>query len=280
MPLLEALDRYFASWNDHDPEGLMASLTEDGTYEDPNTGGPVSREKCAGILSRLLTAFPDLSFDVVDIGPTSDTTAYARWVMRGTNTGPGPAGSATGRKIALSGADFIEHDPEPDLVARVVGYFDPSALLRQLGLQVHITLGDLEWAAFGTSVRVDTQRTTIPGAFTITWIDVDDDHAPVLSNAGLAIVTEQLDNDAFLGTCFATVGQRHYTFTAWESVDSARAALRGGAHAEAMRLANRGGMGENAVGITSIWKPEVLNGVFRPGASRAADLSELGGQWL
>lgn len=277
MPLLEALDRYFAAWNDHDPAALVAALREDGTYEDPTTGGPITREQCAGQLTRLLIGYPDLSFDLVDIAPATETTAYARWVMRGTSPGDGPA---TGTAIALPGADFIEYDPESGLVVRVVGYFDTATLLRQQGLQVHITLGDLEWAAFGTSTRIETKRDTIPGAFTVTWIDVDDDFAPALSDAGLSIVTEQLGNDAYLGSCFATIGRRHYTFTAWESVEAARTALRGGAHGAAMRRAYKGGMGMNAVGVTSIWKPEVINGAFQVGASRSVDLAELGRQWL
>jgi len=30
---------------------------------------------------------------------------------------------------------------------------------------------------------------------------------------------EQLGNDGYLGSCFATIGSRNYTFTAWESVE-------------------------------------------------------------
>ena len=38
----EALDRYFDAWNSHDPALVVAALTDDGTYEDPTTGGPLS----------------------------------------------------------------------------------------------------------------------------------------------------------------------------------------------------------------------------------------------
>jgi hypothetical protein len=47
-----------------------------------------------------------------------------------------------------------------------------------------------------------------------------------------------------------------------------------------MRLIRSGGIGDNAHGITSIWKPAVLNGVFRAGRSTSSDLSEVSGQWL
>jgi hypothetical protein len=46
-----------------------------------------------------------------------------------------------------------------------------------------------------------------------------------------------------------------------------------------MRLAQTGGIGDTARGITSMWTPHFLSGVFHPGAS-SSDLSDLGGQWL
>ena len=51
------------------------------------------------------------------------------------------------------------------------------------------------------------------------------------------------------------------------------------AHSNAMKLAQTGGLGESARGVTSVWSPLYLNGVFTPqGGSR--DLAELGEQWL
>ena len=91
---------------------------------------------------------------------------------------------------------------------------------------------------------------------------------------------EQLGNDGYLGSCFATIGRRNYTFTAWESVEAAKAALHSGAHGAAMRLAKSGGVGDNAFGTTSIWKPEVLNGIFHAGRAKSGDLAQLAGQWL
>jgi hypothetical protein len=46
-----------------------------------------------------------------------------------------------------------------------------------------------------------------------------------------------------------------------------------------MKIAQTGGLGGNVRGVTSVWTPHVLNGVFRSGAA-SADLAELGGQWL
>jgi hypothetical protein len=91
---------------------------------------------------------------------------------------------------------------------------------------------------------------------------------------------EQLGNEAYLGSCFATIGRRNYTFTAWRSVADAKSALRQGAHRAAMKLAKGGDLGANAFGVTSIWAPEVLNGIFHTSGGGSKDLAELSGQWL
>jgi steroid delta-isomerase-like uncharacterized protein len=281
MSLTSALDRYFDAWNDHDPEAVVSALSSGGTYEDPTTGGPLGGDALADNVSTLLTGFPDVCFDLVSVATTGDSTAAAQWVMRGTNTGPMPQGPATGQAIALPGADFIDYDPASDKLAKVVGYFDTATMLGQLGLQAHISPADMEPVIkFGVGLHVDTQRTAIPGAFSITWIDIDPEHQFTLIDASTKIVMEQLGNDGYLGACLVTLGRRNYTFTAWESVDAARKALRGGAHGEAMRMAHQGGLGDNARGVTSIWTPEVLNGIFHAGAGRSYDLAELGAQWL
>jgi len=281
MSLTDALDRYFNGWNDHDPPAIVASLVDGGTYEDPTTGGPLSGDALAENVAALLVGFPDVHFDLVSVAPMSTTTAAAQWVMRGTNTGPVPGGRATGGTIALPGADFIDYDPDADRLVKVVGYFDTAIMLGQLGLQAHITPADMEPVTkFGIGLRVDTQRETLPGAFSVTWIDIDPEHGFALVDANTNIVMEQLGNDGYLGSCFASIGRRRYTFTAWENVDAAKAALRGGAHAAAMRLVRTGGLGDNAFGVTSIWRPEVLNGVFHAGTGKSYDLSELTGQWL
>ncbi len=281
MSLTDALDRCFAAWNDHDPDAVVRSLAEGGSYEDPTTGGPLTGDTLAASVATLLTGFPDLHFDLVSMAATSGTGAAAQWLMRGTNTGPMPAGPATGQTVALPGADFIDYDPAADRIAKVVGYFDTATLLTQLGLRAHITPADIEpVTTFGVGLRVDTQRTTVPGAFTVTCIDIDPAHQSTLIDANTGIVMEHLGNDGYLGSCFASIGRRNYTFTAWESVQAAKAALHSGAHREAMRIARTGGLGASATGITSIWKPEVLNGIFRVGPGNSGDLAELTGQWL
>jgi steroid delta-isomerase-like uncharacterized protein len=280
MSMPTALDRYFDAWNSHDPAQVVAALTDGGTYEDPTTGGPLSGDALAASVAGVYAGFPDVHFELVSVAATGDDTAAAQWRMVGTNTGPLPGGPATGAGLDLPGADFFAYDPGADRVSRVVGYFDTATMLSQLGLQAHITPSNMEGVTeFGISLRVETGRNTVPGAFTVTCIDIGPEHQSALADAATNIVMEQLGNDAYLGTCFASVGRRNYTFTAWSTPEAAQEALRGDAHTAAMKLAQTGGIGDDARGITSMWTPHFLNGVFHAAGSHSP-LSELTGQWL
>ena len=90
MSMADALDRYFAAWNDHDAQAVVRSLADGGSYEDPTTGGPLTGDALAANVATLLAGFPDVHFDLVSVAHTGDTTAAAQWLMRGTSTGPGP----------------------------------------------------------------------------------------------------------------------------------------------------------------------------------------------
>ena len=77
MSLADALDRYFAAWNDHDPDAVVRSLADGGSYQDPTTGGPLTGDALAANVATLLTGFPDLQFDLVSVAPTGDAAASA-----------------------------------------------------------------------------------------------------------------------------------------------------------------------------------------------------------
>ncbi len=281
MAIQDALDRYFDGWNNGDGAAVVASLTPGGTYEDPTTGGRLTGDALAASVSSLATGFTDLSFEVVSVASTSDTSVVVQWVMHGTNTGPMPGGRATGGTTALPGVDVIDYDSGADRIAKVVGYFDSATMLRQLGLQAHVTPNNMDGITFGYGLRIDSRRGAVPGAFTVTWIEIDAEHHAQLRDSTMAIVFEQLGREAgYLGSFLASVGRSKYTFTAWTDVASAKAALRGGAHGAGMRDARDGGFGANARGVTSFWIPAQMNGVFHAGAGKSFDLSELGGQWL
>src|SRR3984957_8994207 len=95
MSVADALDRYFAAWDDHNPDAVVRSLAGGGSCQDPATGGPLSGDALAANVATLLTGCPDRHFDLVSVTPADDTAAAAQGLMRDTSTSPMPAGPAT-----------------------------------------------------------------------------------------------------------------------------------------------------------------------------------------
>ena len=207
MSLDQTLEGYFDAWNARDPEAVVAALSTEGTYEYPTMGGPESGDALAGSVGTLMWGFPDVHFELMSIDALDVTRAAAQRLMKGTNTGAMPTGPATGQAVVLPGADFFDYDLEADRMAKVVGQFDTATLLSQLGLQAHITSADMDRVTkFGFGLRVNASRTTIPGALSVTLIDIDPDQQFTLSDATTKIVMEQLGNEAYLGSYLASIG--------------------------------------------------------------------------
>ena len=72
MSLNDALDRYFAGWNDHDAAAVVASLAADGTFEDPTSHGQRSGNALGQYVAELVIGFPDVHFDVVSVAATGE----------------------------------------------------------------------------------------------------------------------------------------------------------------------------------------------------------------
>ena len=58
MSNLEAVRRYLDGWIVRDADAIIASLTDDGTYEDPGTGGPITGDEIRAYVAGLWSAFP------------------------------------------------------------------------------------------------------------------------------------------------------------------------------------------------------------------------------
>ena len=76
-------------------------------------------------------AFPDLSLEVISIGDTGGGLVALQWVLRGTNTGKlGSGTQATGRRVTLPGASFIQVEGDKIRSERV--YHDRQIVDEQL----------------------------------------------------------------------------------------------------------------------------------------------------
>jgi steroid delta-isomerase-like uncharacterized protein len=130
MTSQDVVDRYIAAWNDHDPAAVQACFTEDGTYEDPATGGPLSGAAIAAYARANFEGFPDMHFDVPNVMRSEDGRAAFEWVMRATNAGPFAGQPATNLAATLPGADFLTLDG--DRIASLRGYWDVQTVRQQL----------------------------------------------------------------------------------------------------------------------------------------------------
>ena len=128
--------RWEAAWNSHDPDQLLALMTDDIVYDDsawPTTmrGHDAVRE----FLEFVWRGSPDLRFEMTD-GPyvlPGEAKAAFYWHGSGTQSGPiDPPGYApTGRRIQFEGADF--HEYRDGRVCRLRIVFDMMDIGRQMG---------------------------------------------------------------------------------------------------------------------------------------------------
>ena len=259
MTSIDAAHRYFEAWNRRDPSGIVATLTENGTYADPTTNGELTGRAIAEYTAGLFAAFPDLSFELVSIAPAGEDTVAAQWVMNGSNTGSFAGLPPTGRSVSLPGADFITVDG--DKVRSVQGYFDQKTFVEQLGLQAIVQPYAIGPFSFGTSVRATTGKWTKPGAFSLTWIEVgSDEEANEVRERGRQVVQEMMQLPGFISSANMVQGRRLITTTAWEDAEAPKQLLRGGAHKEAMDRFF--GPDFAVAAMTSVWVPDRINAMW------------------
>ena len=251
MSNLEAVQRYLDAWITRDADGILASLTDDGTYEDPGTGGPIAGESLRGYVAGLWSAFPDLTFEIEVL-----RRAAAQWVMRGTNTGSMAALPPTGKQVRLPGADFFTL--RDNKVSTVRGYFDSAGVPRQLGLDVIVQPKEIGPFRFGVSTVVQTGKTAEPGAFSITYLEAKDDAAvQAVREGSRASLIDMLKMDGFIAATTSTIGRRMVTVSAWDSPESSRRVMKEGTHASVMGGFYDGSLARG--GYTSVWTKHRIN---------------------
>ncbi len=256
MKALDVAQRYFAAWNQRDPQAIAAAFAEGGAYHDPIVPRGLSGQALEAYAAASFVAFPDLSFEIVSAVPMNDTTVAAQWVMRGTNSGPLRGMPPTGAAVALPGADFIT--VSNDKILLVEGYFDQKTYMEQLGLQVIVQPAAIGPVTFTTGgISFQTGKHTRPGAFSLTYLQVrTDEEAQRVRDYGRRIVADLAQIPGFISLTTVWFGKRAYTITAWEDVESPKR-LREGAHREAMQTFFNSDFAET--GVTGVWTPHHIN---------------------
>ena len=247
----DALQAYFSAWNRRDAQAIVAAFEPGGTYTDPAAGQGLQGAAIAAYADGLFAAFPDLSFEVHEPRPTGPGSFMAEWTMRGTNTGPLSGGAPTGRRVALAGVDLVELGDGG--IRSLRGFFDQKTFVEQLGLQAMVLPHRVGPVSFGYAVRWETDSAELPGAMSLTMLDVrTDDEAAWVRETTRGILPEIMRLRGFLGATTVAVGRRMYTMTAWREPEDAHQ-LRSGPHVEAMRAVYGGRIG--SAGLTGIWTP-------------------------
>jgi len=129
--------RWLEAWNSHQPDRLLALMTEDIVYDD--SGSPMTmrgHDQVRAFLNLAWTAFPDMRFRETE-GPyivPGEPKASFQWIGNATHTGPlNPPGLApTGRALEFPGADF--HEYRDGKVCRLRVLFDMADVSQQMGL--------------------------------------------------------------------------------------------------------------------------------------------------
>lgn len=259
MTHIDVVQRYLDGWSRRDADAVLATLTADGTYEDPSSRGPVSGEAFRGYMAGLWAAFPDLSFSTESFGEMGPDLVAAQWVMTGTNTGSMMGLPPTGKSVSLKGADFFRM--KDGLIQSVTGYFDSRALPLQLGLDVIVQPKQIGPFRFGISSMVQTGKTEEPGAFSITYLEAASPEAVLKVREGSrASLMDMLKMEGFIGATTATIGTRMVTVSAWATPEDSRRVMKEGKHAEAQRMMFDGAIARN--GYTSVWTKHHINAPF------------------
>jgi steroid delta-isomerase-like uncharacterized protein len=242
MSAMEAARRYVGAWNARDTAALGASFRPGGTYEDPNTGGPIGAGPLGVYASGLWTAFPDLWFEEVGWQEAAGDQITFRWLMRGTNRGSLRGLPPTGATIALPGVDVITVCD--GAVERVHGYFDRATLMEQLGVMSVVQPYVAGPVHFGVCTQVRSDSQAPPGALSLTMIEArSDQEVQRIREISRRIMVQLPGMPGFLSFQGAVVGRRLTTVTVWESAETARQVMQEANHRQASADMLRGELG-------------------------------------
>jgi len=116
------------------PTPLVAVYAEGGTYHTPRFDHPLKGKALADFIKSVLTAFPDLRFEVISRGDTGGGLVAVQLVLHSTHTGSFMDGTPpTGRKVTYTGASFVQ--VEGDKIRSEQVYVDRQTVAEQLGLK-------------------------------------------------------------------------------------------------------------------------------------------------
>ena len=134
MNALEVAQRSIDAWNSHDADAIVALYAEGATYHTPRVDHPLKGKALADFIKSLLTAYPDVRFEVISRGDTGGGLVATQLMLHGTHTGAFMDGTPpTGRTVTYPLASFAQI--EGDKIRSEHRYLDRQTEAEQLGLK-------------------------------------------------------------------------------------------------------------------------------------------------
>ncbi len=134
MTALEVAQRSIDAWNSHDADAIVALYAEGATYHTPRVDHPLKGKALADFIKSVLTAYPDVRFEVISRGDTGGGLVATQLMLHGTHTGAFMDGTPpTGRTVTYPLASFAQI--EGDKIRSEHRYLDRQTEAEQLGLK-------------------------------------------------------------------------------------------------------------------------------------------------
>jgi steroid delta-isomerase-like uncharacterized protein len=134
MNALEVSKRSIDAWNRHDADAVIAVYAEGATYHTPRRDHPLKGQAIADFIKSVLTAYPDLRFEVISRGDIGGGLVATELMLHGTHTGPFMDGTPpTGRTVTYPVASFAQIEGDKIRSERI--YLDQQTVAEQLGLK-------------------------------------------------------------------------------------------------------------------------------------------------
>ncbi|CAM2919796.1 ester cyclase [Saccharomonospora xinjiangensis] len=250
MTLTETARHWVSAWRTGSAEEVAAVIA---SFADPDTREPVRGEALTGHLDAVFRRFPKWTLDVetvADAGPTAVVT----WTLTAPHRAPYLGIPVTGGGAEVRGVRGCDVLSLVDGEVHVRRYHDRLGIAESLGHTARFLPPPTPDMEYGTSFRAATDRTTQPGAFTLTWLDArDEEEGAEVTLLSTEVVKALRPTKGFLGAAIFEIGNRKYTLSAFDTLASVRA-VHARPHQRAMRKFFKGGLCTGA--YTSVWQLE------------------------
>jgi steroid delta-isomerase-like uncharacterized protein len=134
MNPLEVSQRVIDAWNRHEADAVVALYAEGANFHTPRFDRPLKGKAFADFIRSVLTAYPDLRFEVVSRGDAGGGLVASQLVLHGTHNGPFMDGTpATSRTVNYPLASFAQI--QGDKIQSEHIYLDRQTVAEQLGLK-------------------------------------------------------------------------------------------------------------------------------------------------